>query len=102
MYRLGEKKKLVNRPLKIVLESEEEKNLVLKNLYQLKGAEDWHFKVRISRDLTKEERKAIKRLSNIAKGRNEKGESNVIWCVRDSLSRGVYLKKTEKQQEDDV
>ena len=90
MYRLDEKKKLVNRPLKIVLESEEERNLVLKNLYKLKGAEDWHFKVRISRDLTKEERKAIKRLSDIAKEEMKKN-NQMLFDASETLFQEEFI-----------
>ena len=98
MYRLGKKTEGVNRPLKVVLGSEEERNAVLKNLFKLKGHTHKapFYGAHISRDLTSEERKLIKRLHDEAKKRNEK-QTDYVWRVRDSSTKGPYLRRYAKE-----
>ena len=97
MYRLGKKGTNMRRPLKVVFGSEEERNEVLRNLSKIKGTalEATWYGTHISRDLTTQERKQFKKLSDEAKVRNEK-ETEYIWRVRDSLTKGPYLRKYVK------
>ena len=97
MYRLGKKGTNMRRPLKVVFGSEEERNEDLRNLSKLKNTalETTWYGTHISRDLTTQERKQFKNLSDEAKVKNEK-ELDYVWRVRDSLTKGPYLKKYVK------
>ena len=95
MYRLGKKGTNLRRPLKVVFGCKEERNEVLRNLSKLKdttASKTTWYDTHISRDLTTQERKQFKKLSDEAKIRNEK-ELDYVWKVRDSLTKGPYLKR---------
>ena len=96
MYRLGKKGTNMRRPLKVVFGCEEERNEVLRNLSKIKGTalETTWYGTHISRDLTTQERKQFKKLSDEAKVKNE-NETEYVWRVRDSLTKGPYLRKFE-------
>ena len=97
MYRLGKKGTNMRRPLKVVFGCEEERNEVLRNVSKIKGTalEATWYGTHISRDLTTQERKQFKKLSDGAKVKNEK-ETEYVWRVRDSLTNGPYLRKYVK------
>ena len=83
--------------MKVVFGCEEERNEVLRNVSKIKGTalEATWYGTHISRDLTTQERKQFKKLSDEAKVKNEK-ETEYVWRVRDSLTNGPYLRKYVK------
>ena len=77
------------RPIKVHLESKEAKIKVLQNLKKLK-----EFDLRITEDLTVQERKLVKEWSDLAKKRNQENtDKSFKWRVRGSPRCGLYLKK---------
>ena len=77
------------RPIKVHLESKEAKIKVLKNLKKLKSVD-----LRITEDLTKQERKLVKEWSDQAKKKNDENtDKSFKWRVRGSPRCGLYLKK---------
>lgn len=100
MNRLGTKKPLSQRPLKIVLKNIEDKKSVFSNLKNLKGKEDYRG-ISVAEDFTLAERSVIKSWYEKAKERNEKEgfTSNVVWRVRGSPKKGtMHLKKFDISQ----
>ena len=87
------KKKKAIRPIKVSFTTNKDKEIVMRNLKNLKGVEGYG-KMSITEDHTKAERE-IKSWANKAKelNANEPEESNVIWRVRGSPESGIYLKK---------
>ena len=82
------------RPLKINLESEEMKIQVLQNLTKLKGLH-----IKITEDLTREERRIMKKWRKDADQKNEEGGNETFkWRVRGSPRSRVYLKKVYTRQ----
>ena len=101
-YRLGQKK--INgqeneqcRPLKVVLNSEADKDKIMANLTKLKGKVNYA-KISITEDFSLKERALIKEWSTKAKEANAKEEenSNIIWRVRGSPKNRLFLKKFNK------
>ena len=77
------------RPLKINLENEEMKMQVLQNLTKLKG-----LNIKITEDLTREERRTMEKWRKYADQKNEEeGNETFKWRVRGSPRSRVYLKK---------
>ena len=77
------------RPLKICLESEEIKIQVLNNLTKLKG-----LFIKVTEDLTKQERLLVKEWQQKAQERNEKEQNKLYkWRVRGSPQSRLYLKQ---------
>ena len=93
VIRLGKPTDNSKRPLLISLQNEDEKLKLLGNLTCLKGIEKYAG-VSITEDLTPEERKNLKELSQEAKQRNlQDNSSTEIWRVRGNSKNGFYLKK---------
>ena len=77
------------RPLKVCLENEETKLKILQNLRKLK-----RYYIRITEDLTKNERDLIKEWNMRANERNNSlKDLNSKWRVRGSPRSGLYLKQ---------
>ena len=77
------------RPLKICLESEEIKIQVLNNLTKLKG-----LFIKVTEDLTKQERLLVKEWKQKAQERNEREQNKLYkWRVRRSPQSWLYLKQ---------
>ena len=98
--RVGNKAEGKSRPLKIVLNTDEEKRKLFSNLKALKGVDKYQ-KVSISDDFTIAERELIKVWAKKAKEKNEvePPDSNIIWRVRGNptlpdryLTRGKQIK----------
>ena len=83
-----------HRPIKISFATIKEKEIVMKNLKNLKGIEGYG-KMSITEDHTKAERELIKTWAKKAKELNAKepSESNVFWRVRGSPETSIYLRK---------
>ena len=81
------------RPLMVVLKNENEKMKIISNLRILKGLEQYRG-IRITEDLTPEERNVIKELSEEAIRRNHnESSSGYTWRIRGSSRYGFYIKK---------
>ena len=90
--RIGVAKNDKKRPIMVVLKSEDDKQKFLSNLKVLHGI-DKYKGVTISEDLTQEQRKNVKDLSQEAMRRNnEEKSSSSVWRVRGSSKNGFYLK----------
>ena len=77
------------RPLKVSLESVEVKSEFLRNLTRLKG-----LFIKITEDLTTQERLSVKKWQDKAKKKNEHEQNKTYkWRVRGSPRSGMYLKK---------
>ena len=98
ILRLGNPK-TANRPIKLVMDNEQEKDNIMGNLRKLKGAEEKYKKLRITDDLTREEREEIKNWVNKAKSKNtEEGDSSRhVWRVRGSPKNGPRLVKVARR-----
>jgi len=100
MSRIGKRSPEKNRPIKIAFKKEEDKLLVLQNLYRLK--DDQFFSgVSITEDMTKQERDMVRRIKTEADQKNHKNEeegneTNTVWRVRGSPRMGLYLKRVSK------
>ena len=90
--RIGTASSNKQRPLKVMFESENEKNLLLKNLWRLKNSK--YDDVSVKEDLTVEERELVKRWVVIAKKKNNAlwQPSNFKWVVRGNPRTGLYFK----------
>ena len=96
--RLGKPNEGKNRPIKVTLDSEDEKFKLFGNLSALRGMEEYKG-VCITEDLTQEERKQFKELATKAKSKNEENpDDDYIWRVRGSSKNGYRLKKVQKNQ----
>ena len=98
ILRLGNPK-TANRPIKLVMDNEQEKDNIMGNLRKLKDAEEKYKKLRITDDLTREEREEIKNWVNKAKSKNtEEGDSSRhVWRVRGSPKNGPRLVKVARR-----
>ena len=91
--RIGVAKNDNKRPIMVTLKSENDKLKILNNLRALHGL-DKYKGVTISEDLTQEQRKDIKDLSQEARKRNNEEKSICyVWRVRGSSKNGFYLKR---------
>ena len=95
--RIGVKREGRSRPLKVVFESDSQKQGLFGNLKALKGNEKYQ-SMSISDDYTYAERQVLKSWANQAKEKNnqELKDSNIIWRVRGNPKSGLILKKFNK------
>ena len=87
------------RPIKVVLESGHERYLLLKNLINVREKPKFE-QISIKEDFTPFERSIIRDWTNRANERNlkEPKDSKIVWRVRRSPSKSLYLKKYQKHQ----
>ena len=99
IHRIGKQSDNKRRPIKVILNSELEKDRVMANLTNLKD-KDIYKGMSISADYTINERNLLKEYSMKAKERNENlgPESKYIWRVRGTPKNGLELKKFLKQR----
>ena len=83
-----------NRPIKVVVNTEEERNRILSNLRNLKGTPESKT-ISVTEDYTITERRMIKDWSDKAKekNKNESPDSKLVWRVRGSPKNGLRLKR---------
>ena len=83
-----------NRPIKVVMNMEEERNKILSNLRNLKGIPE-HKTISITEDYTINERQIIKDSSDKAKekNKNESPDSKFVWRIQVSPKHGPRLKR---------
>ena len=86
------------RPIKVVLDCENDKNNLLKNLRKLKG-KDKYKGVSVTDDYTIKDRSLLKEWAEKAKLKNfeEPEESLFEWKVRGCPKNGLSLKKFRKR-----
>ena len=86
----------LKRPIKIVMNSEEEKEKILNNLRHLKGKELYKG-IGITADYTYSERQLINSFREKANIQNDlEDNKNYIWRVRGTPKNGLFLKKFNK------
>ena len=83
------------RPIMVHLQSENDKIKFMGNWSALKGMEEYKG-VSITEDLTPEQRKSFKELSEEARQHNNGKDNQYILRVRGSSKNGFYLKKIDK------
>ena len=85
------------RPIKVVFQSNEERDNLLYNLRNLKGNNDFKG-ISITEDYTLAEREIIKEYNRDAKEKNaaEPENSNYIWRVRGTPKNGLIIKRFTK------
>ena len=101
LYRLGQRddtREQSKRPIKVVMSSETEKELVMANLKNLKGKENYR-RISITDDHTIKERNMVQEFVKKAKAANENEDSNsgFEWKVRGSPKNGMSIKKFKKR-----
>lgn len=85
------------RPLKLVMNSIDDKLLIMARLSNLKTAEDKYKRISIKDDYTPEERSVIKAWSDKANELN-KNEETTEWKVRGTPKNGLRLVKIKSRQ----
>ena len=97
IVRLGSPDNNKCRPLRVTMNTDDEKDLVMARLPNLKNAEDNLKKVSVTDDYTADERNEIKIWVEKAKKRNEDETGDVIWKVRGTPKNGLRLAKFTKR-----
>ena len=96
--RIGQQSDNKNRPIKVTLKNEEERDKVLDNLRNLKG-KSLYKGVSVTPDYTQHERMLVKEFYEKAKlktAEEESNEKNYIWRVRGTPKNGLSLKRLSK------
>ena len=101
LYRLGkrlESEVQSKRPIKVVMNNEKDKELVMINLKNLKGKENYR-RISITDDHTIKERNIIQEFVKKAKAanENEEADSGYEWKVRGSPKNGMSIKRLKKR-----
>ena len=87
------------RPMKLVMNSVEDKQLVMSRLPNLKSAEDQYRNISIKDDYTPSERELIRYKLNQAREMNERENTNT-WKVRGTPKNGLRIVKIRAGQEE--
>ena len=96
--RIGIEREEKKRPILFEFESEDDKDKLFSNLGALKDIENYK-NLSIMEDLTTDQRRAIKELSEEAKKKNSDNESEQhVWRVRGSSKNGFFIKKIKKRR----
>ena len=98
VFRLGDASSGRKRPIKVVLDCEENKENILKSLRKLKG-KDAYRGVSVTDDYTLNDRSLLKEWAEKAKAKNaeEPEESTYEWKVRGCPKNGLSLRKFRKR-----
>ena len=97
IIRLGKHNDDKRRPLKLVMNSSEDKNSIMSRLVNLKNADDIYRKLSVRDDYTIEEREQIKSWVRKAEEKN-KEENTQSWKVRGTPKNGLRLVKITKRR----
>ena len=95
--RLGRAENNKRRPLRLTMNTDEEKDTVMARLPNLKNAEDKLKMISVTDDYTVDERNEIKTWVEKAKKKNEKETGDVVWKVRGTPKNGLRLAKFPKR-----
>ena len=91
LVRLGKSDPNKSRPMKIKLNSENEKDDIMTLLPNLKNAEERLKRISVTEDYIVEDRQRIKKLADQAKELNRDENKDFIWRVRGSPKNGLSL-----------
>ena len=80
------------RPIKVILESEADKDQIMENLRNLKGIATYKG-ISITEDYTLSERKMIKEFNDKARERTYHEEEDYEWRLRGTPKKGLFLKR---------
>ena len=97
LFRLGKQTEGSTRPVKLVMESDDDKDTIMARLGNLKNAEDDFRKVSIRDDYTLEEREMVREFVKKAEAKNS-AENTQEWKVRGTPKKGLRLVKITKRQ----
>ena len=97
--RFGVEKK--RRPIKVSLNSESEKEKVIKNLTRLKGNETY-MRISITEDYTVSERKIVQELRDQVKLKNDEEPENseFVYKLRGTPKNGLQIRRFKKNKND--
>ena len=96
--RIGIEREEKKRPILFEFQCEDDKDKLFSNLGALKDIEKYK-NLSIMEDLTTDQRRAIKELSEEAKKKNSDNESEQhVWRVRGSSKNGFFIKKIKKRR----
>ena len=104
MDRIGQVTQGKKRPLKMVLNNEEDQQKVLHNLTNLKGKPSYKG-ISITEDYTYNERILIREFAEQAKLKNDeedKNKSNFVWRVRGTPKNGLVMKRFTKANQETI
>ena len=95
--RIGKVDQGKRRPIKVVMETEEDKNKIMANLRNLKDQDDFQG-FGVTDDYTLSERQLIKEYADKAIGNNEKEapHSKFIWRVRGTPKKRIHNKEVSE------
>ena len=98
VMRIGKVDQLKKRPIKVVLNNEEDKDKIMDSLRNLKDNDDYKG-ISVTEDYTVAERELIREFNEKAKDRNfqEAVDSKYVWRVRGSPKNGLLIKKFPKR-----
>ena len=98
--RLGKPDTNPKRPIKLIMNNENEKDQIMKNLNKLKNADERLKKISVTDDYTEDERHLIKTWVQKANTKNCKEDDNskFVWKVRGSPKNGLRLVKFTRRQ----
>ena len=102
--RIGQVTQGRKRPLKMVLNNEEDQQKVLHNLTNLKGKPSYKG-ISITEDYTYNERILIREFAEQAKLKNaeeDKNKSNIVWRVRGTPKNGLVIKRFTKANQETI
>ena len=97
LFRLGKQTEGRTRPVKLVMENDDDKDTIMARLGNLKNAEDVFRKVSIRDDYTLEEREMVRDFVKKAEAKNA-AENTQEWKVRGTPKTGLRLVKITKRQ----
>ena len=98
-FRIGKAVPNRNRPIKVIMSCEEDKEMIMKNLKKLQNANEEFKTIRVTDDHTIEEREVIKEwVQKAKKATEEEGEqSQYIYKARGSPKNGMRLVRFTKR-----
>ena len=97
IIRLGKPDLKKNRPIKIRMKNESERENVMSRLPNLKNAEERFKRISVTEDYTMEERNEIRKWVEKDKEKNQDESSKIIWKARGTPKNGMRLVKFTKR-----
>ena len=85
------------RPVKLVMENEEQKNAIMSRLVNLRTAEEIYRQLSVRDDYTIEERELIRSYAAQAKKQNER-DNTTEWKVRGTPKNGLVVRRIKSRQ----
>ena len=98
VFRLGQRTEGKSRPVKLVMETEADKDTIMARLGNLKNAEDAFRKVSIRDDYTLEEREMVREYVKNAEAKNAE-ENTQEWKFRGTPKTGLKVLRITKRQQ---